>query len=137
MTPRADEAPASDEQHSLNLKEAIRTRSFWLLSATLFCFFFYQVGVLDHLVLFLTDAGMERSEAAAYFSTAVFLGIFSKVILGLIADRIVAQGVDRARLRAGGGELAGADPAAHTDPALGLYRDLRLLDRGARRPSTR
>jgi len=80
--------PNDDEQHSMNLKQAVRTRSFWLLTATLFTFFFYQVGVLDHLVLFLTDSGMDRSEAAGYFSAAVFLGIFSKVILGLIADRM-------------------------------------------------
>ncbi|MCH7577952.1 MAG: hypothetical protein IH822_09200, partial [Chloroflexi bacterium] len=53
-----------------------------------FSFFFYFLGMLEHLVLFLTDEGMPRSEATAYFSNAIGLGLVSKVVLGLIADRI-------------------------------------------------
>lgn len=76
------------EEESLNLKSAIRTRSFWILCATLFSFFFYMVAMLDHLVLFLADTGMSRPEATRYFQQAIGLGIISKLALGFIADRI-------------------------------------------------
>jgi sugar phosphate permease len=77
-----------DEDAALDLKQAIRTRSFWILSAALFVFFFYFQGILDHLVLFLVDSGMSRSEAVNAFSQAVGLGVISKVIGGALADRV-------------------------------------------------
>lgn len=72
----------------LNLRAALRTRSFWILFASLFSFFFYFLGMLEHMVLFLTDEGMDRQEATRWFSNAILLGIVSKVALGAIADRI-------------------------------------------------
>jgi len=44
--------------------------------------------LLEHLVLFLTDAGMARSDAATAYAAAIGLGIWSKLGLGLLADRI-------------------------------------------------
>jgi predicted MFS family arabinose efflux permease len=72
----------------LNLAKAVRTRTFWILAAGLFAFFFYFVGVLDHLVLFLTDSGMPSEEATYYFSTALGLGLVSKILLGAASDYI-------------------------------------------------
>lgn len=77
-----------DEPDDIDLKTAIRTRSFWILTATLFSFFFYFTGVLDHFVLFLTDAGMSRQDARFYFSQAVGLGFVSKILGGFLSDRI-------------------------------------------------
>ena len=81
------EASGLDEE-SWDLKRAVRTRSFWLLSGSLFSYFFYIVAMLDHFVLFLTDTGMTRPDATRYFQQAVGLGIVSKIGLGLIADRV-------------------------------------------------
>jgi len=93
--PRAQEgqAPAAGgsatpAEHELDLRAALRTRSFWILAGSLGTFFFYFVGMLEHLVLFLTDEGMPREEATAYFSNAILLGMASKVGFGWIADRI-------------------------------------------------
>lgn len=72
----------------MNLAAAIRTRSFWILAGSLFTFFFYFLGMIDHLVLFLTDAGIPRDEAAAHFSNAVLLGMLSKIAFGALADRL-------------------------------------------------
>ncbi len=83
----AGDRPDSGET-DLDLRAALRTRSFWILTGTLFTFFFYFVGMLEHLVLFLTDEGMPRDEATAYFSNAILLGMVSKVGFGWIADRI-------------------------------------------------
>jgi nitrate/nitrite transporter NarK len=73
---------------SLDLRAALRTRSFWILTTTLFSFFFYFTGVLDHLVLFLTDSGLSSAEARGHLSQAIGLGVVSKVAGGFIADRI-------------------------------------------------
>lgn len=72
----------------MGLREAARTRSFWILLFSLFTFFFYFLALLEHLVLHLTDVGMPRADAVALYTTAIGLGIASKLVLGGIADRI-------------------------------------------------
>ncbi len=72
----------------LTLAEAIRTRSFWLLFFALFGFFFYFLSMLEHLILFLTDSGFSVVEAAGYSSTAIAMGLVSKVGFGWLADRM-------------------------------------------------
>jgi MFS family permease len=79
---------ATDPDTSLDLRTALRTRSFWILTATLFSFFFYFTGALDHLVLFLTDTGLSKESARGWLSQAIGLGIVSKIAGGYIADRI-------------------------------------------------
>src|SRR5262249_37354281 len=49
---------------------------------------FYFLGMLEPLVLFLTDGGMPLPEAAGHLSDAVALGVVSKIGFGLLADRI-------------------------------------------------
>lgn len=72
----------------LDLRRAVRTPSFWILGFCLFSFFFYFVGVLDHMVLFFTDAGVSQQQATLYFSRALGLGLASKILLGIAADYI-------------------------------------------------
>ena len=72
----------------LGLREAMRTRSFWLLGFVLFSFYFYYLGVTQHLVVFLSDIGYTDAEAAASLSFAVGLGIFGKLGIGWLSDRI-------------------------------------------------
>jgi len=84
----ADPERGSATVADMNLAMALRTRSFWILAFSLFSFFFYFIALLEHLVLFLTDEGLPRDVAVAYFSNAIALGLVSKVGLGLVADRI-------------------------------------------------
>ncbi len=72
----------------LNLRAALRTRSFWILFFSLFTFFFYFLALLEHMVLYFTDQGVERSDAVRLYASAIGLGIWSKIGLGLLADRI-------------------------------------------------
>ncbi|MEE2674346.1 MAG: MFS transporter [Myxococcota bacterium] len=81
-------APSVGSEMDLGLRQALKTRTFWILAVSLFVFFFYFVGVLDHLVLFLTDSGMTGERAVYFFSTALAMGLASKIILGIIADYI-------------------------------------------------
>lgn len=89
----ADAPPgaAIDEPDALGLRAAARTPTFWILFFSLFTFFFYFLGMLDHFVAFLTDSGMTLAEAGAKFSNAVGLGMASKVAFGLVADRLAPK----------------------------------------------
>lgn len=84
----AEPTGAAPGHADLGLAEAARTRSFWILLFSLFTFFFYFLALLEHLVPHLTDEGMGQSEAVALYTTAIGLGIASKLLLGAIADRI-------------------------------------------------
>lgn len=87
----AEEAPSSAsaaDETSLDLRAALRTRTFWILTTTLFAFFFYFNGILDHFVLILTDAGVSHEEAATRLSQTIGLGIVSKIVGGYLADRV-------------------------------------------------
>jgi nitrate/nitrite transporter NarK len=90
--PAAIAAAQSREESSggddVDLRGALRTRSFWILTATLFTFFFYFTGILDHLVLFLVDTGIPKDEAITAFRRAVGLGVASKVLGGFFSDRM-------------------------------------------------
>ena len=81
-------ATPDENEDALDLRQALRTRSFWILTATLFTFFFFFTGILDHLVLFLVDTGLTKNEARVYFGQAVGLGVLSKILGGFLSDRI-------------------------------------------------
>jgi MFS family permease len=87
----ADAASARDRRSAgaasdLDLRAALRTRSFWSLAFNLFAFFVYFVAVVTHFVPHLQDQGMDVETAAGYYGTAVFLGVFSKPLYGLLSD---------------------------------------------------
>ncbi len=80
--------PEERDEASLSPQEALRTRSFWVLAGLLFVFYFYYLGVNNHLVAFLSDRGYSDAEAARRFSAAILLGVAGKLVIGLLADRI-------------------------------------------------
>ncbi len=93
LEPKAAEGPAGPSPPraagtDLDLRQALRTRSFWALAFALFCVWFYFLAMMSHLVLFLEDAGLSRAHATGYFSAAVLLGLVSKVGAGAVADRM-------------------------------------------------
>lgn len=87
----ADPAEADAGKRDLALREAMATRSFWILAFVMFTFFFYFVAILDHLVLHLTEQGFSRGDAQALLSNAILLGMASKIGFGWIADRLPAR----------------------------------------------
>jgi len=86
----ADDLTLASEEAvpGLGLAEARRTTAFWLLGFVLFAFYFYYLGVNNHLVAFLSDAGFSDAAAAARFSFAVGIGVAGKIGMGLVADRL-------------------------------------------------
>ncbi|MBW2267467.1 MAG: MFS transporter [Deltaproteobacteria bacterium] len=84
----AAEPAAGAEPEDLTLRQALRTRSFWILYFALLVFFFYFLAVIDHFVPTLEDAGMDKRTAAMYFRYAILMGLVSKVGMGVLADAL-------------------------------------------------
>lgn len=80
--------PADAPVQGIDLRAAMRTRTFWILAFALVTFYFYYLGVLFHLVAFLGDIGYSDPKAARNFGGAVFMGVFGKLGMGVLADRI-------------------------------------------------
>jgi MFS family permease len=91
VDPEAGLSGADTHASDLGVREALRTRSFWVLLFALSGFFFYMMGVLGHLHAALTDAGLSATQAGAAFGAAIFMGLFSKVAMGLLADQLPAR----------------------------------------------
>lgn len=68
----------------------LRRPAFWALFYALFCYSFIQLGLYDHLVLYLQDLGYARDEAANALELAVGAGIIAKLGAGVIAMRVPA-----------------------------------------------
>ncbi len=75
----------------LDLRAALRTRSFWVLAVSLFAFFVYFLGIVEHLVAALVEQGLSRGDAADWFGVAIGMGLVSKVAMGLVADRLTPR----------------------------------------------
>ncbi len=100
--PRPEEEaqePATDETgkpkavrvESIPLTRAIRRPAFWVFFYTLGCYALTQLGMIDHLVLYLTDLGYSKLEAAGALEFTVGAGIVSKLAAGIIALRLSAK----------------------------------------------
>jgi MFS family permease len=87
------EITVTEPMQGKTLAEALRTRSFWTLAAVLFGFYFYYLGVNNHLIAFLSDAGFTNAEAARRFGWAVAVGIAGKLLMGRLADSTSIRGV--------------------------------------------
>ncbi|MFB0901001.1 MAG: MFS transporter [Dehalococcoidia bacterium] len=76
------------EEKSITRKQAMRTSNFWivLVAYSLASLTFPAVGA--HTIPFLTDAGFERTRAAAMLSLFAFPGLLTRPIWGIIAEKI-------------------------------------------------
>jgi sugar phosphate permease len=86
-------ATPTEPQEGRTLAEAVRTPSFWFLACALFLFYFYYLGVNNHLVAFLSDSGFTNAEAARRFGWAVAVGIAGKLVMGRLADAVSVRPV--------------------------------------------
>lgn len=90
----AEKSEGAATASALNLdapiSDVIRRPAFWALFYALFCYSFVQMGLYDHLVLYLQDLGYTRGEAARALELAVGAGIISKLGAGVIAMRVPA-----------------------------------------------
>lgn len=79
--------PAPD----VDLRQSLRSPAFWVLFFTIFCYAVAQLGMLDHLVLYLVDLGYAREEAGNALELTVGAGILAKLSAGAIALRFATR----------------------------------------------
>jgi len=72
----------------LTLRGALHTRQYWQLSCIYFCDLFLMNVVMVHIVIHAMDHGIPATKAASILSVASGVCMFSRVIVGGIADRI-------------------------------------------------
>jgi len=84
-------AQASDALPGFELREAFRSRSFWMISAAQFFFAAVAAGTGLHLITYLTEVGYTASFAAGMMSLVYVFAAFGKLGMGLFADRVSAR----------------------------------------------
>jgi MFS family permease len=75
-------------QTSLTLREALRTRSFYII---LLIYLFFSSNIFfitTHLVPHVTDTGFSAMEAATMLSVVGVAAIVGRVLMGIVSDRI-------------------------------------------------
>jgi len=90
----ADENPArqtatisSSTLPGLEVSEAIRTRSFWMIAAAELLFALAGVGLRVHLVPFLVGAGYSQTSAAELFGVMFLFSALGAFLAGVPGDR--------------------------------------------------
>ena len=87
----ASRTPAPIEaagEHDSTLADSLKSPAFWILFFTVFCYAVAQLGMLDHLILYLVDLGYARSAAADALGLTVGAGILAKLGAGVVALRV-------------------------------------------------
>ena len=87
----ADELRSLPPLPGLEIAEAIRTRSFWLISAAQFLYACSIAGAGLHLIAYLIGIGYKAAFAAGVLSAIFFLTSIGKLAMGLFADRVSAR----------------------------------------------
>jgi fucose permease len=90
-TARMSVKEASDRLPGLEVDEALRSRSFWMLVVATFCFWSAVNPVETHLIPYLIGLGYQPTVAATFFSIIFPSVMVGKVVFGMWADRITAR----------------------------------------------
>lgn len=75
----------------LSLTQVIRRPALWFFVFTVFAYSLAQLGMVNHLILYLMDLGYSKLEAAGALELAMGAGIASKLGAGLIALRLTPR----------------------------------------------
>jgi MFS family permease len=84
-------AQASDALPGFELREAMRTRSFWMIASAQFFFAAVAAGAGLHLITYLTEVGYTPSFSAGMASLVLVFAAVGKLGMGLFADRVSAR----------------------------------------------
>jgi len=75
------------------IKQFLKTGSFWLLGISVFIIAFINVGLQNHISIYVTKRGIDAAMAANIFSLYLLLLIPGKILLGSIYDKVgIAMG---------------------------------------------
>jgi MFS family permease len=90
-TPAASVATSGGALPGLEVRDSVRTRSFWLLCVMQLVIGTVGASVALHLIAFLIDRGYTAQAAASIFSLLLVCGAVGKLLMGALADRIGAR----------------------------------------------
>lgn len=79
------------QEAGANVKEALRSRTLWVLCIAKFCDLFCLFTIIVHIVPFGVDHGMEPALAAGVLSTIGAMSIVGRIVLGGAYDRFGAR----------------------------------------------
>ena len=86
--PTGMRAPDTIVLSGVELTEAFRTRSFWLIAGAEFLYACAIFGTLGHLVVYLIGAGYTASISASSLSMIYLMSTLGKLSMGFSADRV-------------------------------------------------
>jgi nitrate/nitrite transporter NarK len=96
--------PALEHDHDWTVKDAVRTRHFWLLFAVYLCTGLGSFLVSLHQLAFAVDVGFDKLYAATVLGVGSFLAIAGTIFTGTISDYI---GRERSAILAYGISIVG------------------------------
>ncbi|MGB4208481.1 MAG: MFS transporter [Smithellaceae bacterium] len=79
---------SAQAQTGLTATEALRTRAFWFMALIILFIAIANMGVLHHIVPYLTDLGFSSTTATTLMSLHMAMLIVGKILAGSLADRI-------------------------------------------------
>jgi cyanate permease len=71
-----------------NLRQALRTRTYWILALSLFLQLFIMAGFNTHFIPFLTEMNIDPIVAGGMMGIMLILSIPSRLLGGFFADRV-------------------------------------------------
>lgn len=71
----------------LTLAEGLRTRTFWLIAATMAIYGYVAFGIAVHMMAYLSDLGHSETTASLIVSVIAAMTIGGKVGMGFVSDR--------------------------------------------------
>jgi MFS family permease len=80
-------SPISDDEVSVSVKQAIRTRAFWHVSLTFMCHMLITGAVVTHVMPYLTDIGIARSTASFLAVGIPLMTIIGRLGFGWFGDK--------------------------------------------------
>ncbi len=75
-------------QHDFDLKEAMRTRSYWIFTLIWVAFAMFSTAITFNLLPIFTEIGLTEKQAAATFTIMMVATALFQVIGGFLADRV-------------------------------------------------
>lgn len=84
----ADAPPRPAALLGLTFAQGVRTWAFWMLVISFGCFSFFSMTLATNLLPLLTETGISMTEAAGIASIMGFVGIFVRLSVGFLLDRL-------------------------------------------------
>lgn len=82
------EYASSFQETEFTFRQAIRTRTYWMIAIAYGIFTLVVGGFTIHIIPFLTDIGIDKTVASGMMGIMVFFTIPSRFLGGIMADRV-------------------------------------------------